>query len=122
MKSNQSQAMLLSLALLFSGAAFAAAADKKPVGVSAAEYRVTVEVKDAKVIITAMGAGGYHCNTQYPWKLTAGDKLYTKKEADKFQEDGVVFKMDSTNDKKASLKLSVCNNAQCIMETAELTW
>jgi hypothetical protein len=59
MKSNHPATMLVSLALLFSNAAFAAAADKKPIGVSAAEYFVTVEVKDAKVIITTKGAGGY---------------------------------------------------------------
>ncbi len=120
--SNRFATVLFCLVPMISSAAFAVAADKKPVGVTAAEYTVSVEVKGTDVIVTAKGAGGYHCNTQYPWKLTAADKIYTKKEAEKFGEESVVFKIASPGDKKASLKLSVCNNAQCIMETAELTW
>lgn len=114
--------MVVLLSFVFSIGAHAAAADKKPVGASAKEYTVNAAVKDGKVVITAKGLAGYHCNTLYPWKVTVTDKTYTKKDAAKFAEDGVVFKIDPVKDQKATLKFSVCNDAQCIMETAALSW
>ena len=122
MKTNYIVKLFVVAFLFMAGVAFAAAADKKPVGVSAKEYAVTTTVKDKKVIVTAVGKAGYHCNTLYPWKITVGEKVYTKKDASKFAEDGVVFKFDPAGVHKGTLKLSICNDAQCLMETAELTW
>ncbi len=113
---------LVLLSFLVAFGAYAAAADKKPMGTTAKEYAVTTAVKNGKVVITAKGQGGYHCNTLYPWKLTVSDKTYTKKDAAKFAEDGVVFKIAPVKDQKATLKFSVCNDKQCIMETASLSW
>lgn len=122
MKPSSISKIFISAFFAFAVSAHAATADKKSVGASAAEYNVTVEVQGGKVVITAKGASGYHCNTMYPWKLTAGDKIYSKKDAAKFAEDAVVFKIAPVKEQKAVLKFSVCNDAQCIMETASLSW
>ena len=114
--------LFILFSFVISVGAHASAADKKPASTSAKEYKVETTVKDGKVIISAKGQGGYHCNTLYPWKVKVTDKTYTKKDAAKFAEDGVVFKIAPVKDQKAELKFSVCNDQQCLMETASLSW
>lgn len=97
---------------------------------------VTSGAGDARVAtITTTGKNGYHCNMLYPWKLTvepsdgvtvAKPKL-KKEDAAQFKEEGVVFKVSYTattgaKPVSASLKLSLCDDKQCQMETVALTW
>ena len=83
--------------------------------------------------ITVKGKGGFHCNTLYPWKLTleaepgvvVGKTVLKKKDAAKFSEKEVVFQVKYTpktgQSIGAKLKLSVCDDKQCKMETVSLT-
>jgi hypothetical protein len=85
--------------------------------------------------ITTTGKNGYHCNMLYPWKLTVEpgngltiDKPKLKKEdAAQFTEAGVIFKVpytaaESATVVNAALKLSLCDDKQCQMETVALSW
>ncbi len=111
-----------SISLAFCKNVDAAAEEKKNSEISGQEYAVTATVQDGKIIISAKGKGGYHCNTAYPWKLITEQKTYTKQDAEKYSEESVVFRIDNNKEQKASLKFSICNNLQCIMETANLSW
>ena len=97
--------------------------------------KIETSTKDAKNLarITVTGKGGYHCNMLYPWKLKlkpgdgiAFDKaVYRKKDTEKFTKEEVVFAVSYTAKPGAQLladlKLSVCNDKQCQIETASLT-
>jgi hypothetical protein len=97
---------------------------------------VTSGSADAMVAtITTTGKIGYHCNMLYPWKLTIepGDGLTVakpkmkKEDAAQFTEAGVVFKVpytatESATTVNAALKLSLCDDKQCQMETVALSW
>ena len=92
--------------------------------ISAKEYEIVVAKEKNNVAkVTTMGKSGYHCNTMYPWKLTVKDKngketVYKKNDATAFSEKNVIFKAVGTT---ATLKLSVCNDQQCIMKTENIT-
>ncbi len=122
---NRKISIVLVLALTF--VVFSSqAADKKAAEVRK-EVAVKVVKKAASVQITAEGRGGYHCNTLYPWKLTVKGpqdekKTYKKADAKKFSEQRVVFEVPSKKGQTAQMKLSVCNEVQCIMHTEELSW
>lgn len=86
-------------------------------------------------VITTTGKGGYHCNKLYPWKLTvtpgAGVTMakttFKRADAKRFSEAAVVFEVpyQTTTDAKtvsAALKLSLCDDKQCQMETVKLEW
>jgi hypothetical protein len=90
-----------------------------------------------KATITTVGKNGYHCNKLYPWKLTvkpgsgvtmAKTEFKSKKgDAKPFSEAQVVFTVPytATADAKqitAKLKLSLCDDKQCQMETVALSW
>ena len=81
--------------------------------------------------ITATGKSGYHCNKLYPWKLTVipGDgttRVYKKKDAKKFAEEAVIFTIPynlvAGKKTSAKLKLSMCDDKQCKMETVSFSW
>lgn len=132
---------VMTLALAFAGASSASAA---PVVKTGAFYKVKIEVSgqgDSKVAkITVTGIKGYHCNLLYPWKLTleasqgvtvekakykAGPKV--KKDATAYGEDAIVFTVpfkatDGAKAVNAKLKLSLCDDKQCQMETVSLSW
>jgi hypothetical protein len=85
--------------------------------------------------ITTTGKNGYHCNMLYPWKLTIepGDGVTVeqpklkKEDAKQFTEAAVIFKVpytaaESATAVKAALKLSLCDDKQCQMETVALSW
>jgi hypothetical protein len=84
--------------------------------------------------ITVSGKNGYHCNIQYPWKLTLTadpslglDKTVLRKtEAARFTERSVVFSVSyearAGKTVSAELKLSLCDDKQCQMETVPLSW
>ncbi|MCP4606954.1 MAG: hypothetical protein GY847_41660 [Proteobacteria bacterium] len=100
------------------------------------DVKVETAVKQGKTIatITATGKSGYHCNKLYPWKLaiTPGPEIeikktvYKKKDAKKFAEDAVIFKISylkkADSKMRAKLKLSMCDEKQCKMETVTLSW
>ena len=92
--------------------------------VKAKEYTIVVASEgDRKSIITE-GRSGYHCNTLYPWKaiIRAESTEFTmgKKEASVFEEKRVVFILGDKRVKEVTLKLSVCNDKQCIMKTEKV--
>jgi hypothetical protein len=91
------------------------------------ELEVKVDKTATTVKITATGKSGYHCNTLYPWKLTVDGPgqektVYRKKDAKAFSKDAVVFQVPYKKGQKAEMKMSVCNDAQCIMHTEKLSW
>lgn len=93
-------------------------------GVDASEYKVTIEKKGDTTKIVTEGKSGYHCNTLYPWKLTIGEKqkerVYKKRDASEFSEKRVTFSIPKKEGTTGILKLSVCNDKQCIMKTETL--
>ncbi len=100
------------------------------------DVKVVAKKQGAKTLatITAKGRSGYKCNMQYPWKLTlkpspgikVEKKIYKKKDAKKFAKEAVVFEIAYTQESadkiSAKLKLSMCDDKQCKMETVPLTW
>lgn len=100
-------------------------------------YEVSVETRttgDKSVAtVTATPRNGYHCNMQYPWKLTIveSDGLKTAKtvlrkaDAKKFGQDAVVFEVPYSvpqgKEVKGALKFSMCDEKQCKMERLELS-
>ena len=133
--SKPRQIALLLLATVFAAGSLAAAAVTK----SGSFYTVKVETSgsgDSRTAkITTTGKNGYHCNKLYPWKLTVtpgagvtmGKTLFKRKDAKPFSEPTVVFTVPYTasDDAKkisAKLKLSLCDDKQCQMETVELSW
>ena len=88
---------------------------------------VKVEKAKGVVRIVAVGKAGFHCNTLYPWKLTVegganGAKIYKKKDAKKFSKERVVFEVPYVKGQRAKMKMSVCNDKQCIMHEEKLAW
>jgi hypothetical protein len=87
------------------------------------------------VKITTTGTNGYHCNMLYPWKLTVdpGDGIAVakpklkKEDAAQFTEAAVVFEVpytatEAAKSVSATLKLSLCDDKQCQMESVALSW
>ena len=94
-------------------------------------YEVEVKLDKAKKTATVMakGAGGYHCNVDYPWKIKvvepgSDERVYKKTDAKVFSKESVEFVIPYTHAGKvtALLKLSVCDDKQCRMEKVELKW
>jgi hypothetical protein len=126
MKRQNPSALLLLLFLMVT-AFDVGAGDKKTAVSSPKELDVTVTKKANIVSITAKGKSGYHCNTLYPWKLTvdgpaAQKKTYKKTDAKTFSKEKVVFEVPFIKGQQAKMKMSVCNETQCIMHTEELSW
>jgi len=134
--------VVISMALFFCAASTARAAAVTKTG---AFYTIKIQTAgqgDSVVAtITVTGIKGYHCNLLYPWKLTIGpaegiafekDKLKAgpneKKDAAKYGEDGIVFAVpyklgaNAAKDVTATLKLSLCDDKQCQMESVALSW
>jgi len=128
---------VLVLAALFVAGSLATAAITK----SGSFYTVKVETSgsgDSRVAkITTVGKNGYHCNKLYPWKLTVepgpgvtmDKKVFKSKkgEAKTFSEAKVVFAVpykvqDGAKNVSAKLKISLCDEKQCQMETVKLSW
>lgn len=126
--------LLAAAALLIATAGFAATVAK-----AGSFYDVKVVTAGSAgamvATITTTGKNGYHCNMLYPWKLTvdAGPGLtiakpkLKKEDAAQFTEKAVIFKVpytaaESATKVTASLKLSLCDDKQCQMETVALTW
>ena len=133
-KSGMLAILVAAFALLAVTAAFA-----EPVTTSGSFYSVKVVTSgsgDSRVAkITTTGKSGYHCNMLYPWKLTIAPatgitvaKTELKKaDAKDFTEAAVVFEVpytvtDGATNVTAVLKLSLCDDKQCQMETVALTW
>jgi hypothetical protein len=131
------QIAILVLAALFVASSLAAAAITK----SGSFYTVKLEVTgsgDSRVAtITTTGKNGYHCNKLYPWKLTVtpgagvtmAKKVFKSKKGDAktFTEPKVVFQVpytatDGAEKVEAKLKISLCDDKQCQMETVKLSW
>jgi hypothetical protein len=128
---------ILAAALVLSTAAATLAA---AVTVSGSFYDVkvvTAPVSDGSMLaaITTTGKNGYHCNMLYPWKLTVDQgtgitvpkPILKKDDAAQFKEPAVIFKVpytatDSATKVTAALKLSLCDDKQCQMETVKLEW
>ena len=127
---------ILTAALVLVAATAAVAATVTKSG-SFYDVKVTTSGTGGAMIatITTTGKSGYHCNMLYPWKLTiepsdgvTAEKAKLKKEdAAQFKEAGVIFKVaytaaEGAKPVNASLKLSLCDDKQCQMETVPLTW
>ncbi len=90
--------------------------------------RVAEDKVESRVIV--LPKGEYHCNTEYPWRLTphptgkirVSKRSYTKGDAKVFGEKKVVFEVPYSAPKglllKTNLKASLCNESQC--ETVKL--
>ncbi|MDD5307940.1 MAG: hypothetical protein PHU25_11520 [Deltaproteobacteria bacterium] len=116
----------------------APAAGKVAAEKSGAFYDIMVETAKSGARSTATiavtGKNGYHCNIQYPWKLTLTadpaiklDKTVLRKaDAARFTERSVAFLVSyeagAGKTVSAELKLSLCNDKQCQMETVSLSW
>lgn len=122
------------LLLVAASATSAAVVDK-----AGSFYKIKIETSgdgDSRTaVITVTGTKGYHCNKLYPWKLTLKPsegitlkKIQFKKgDATKFAEKAVVFTVPYMADAKAKtvtakLKLSLCDDKQCQMESVNLSW
>jgi hypothetical protein len=128
------------IAILLLGAALAAGSiASAAVTKTGSFYVVKVETSgsgDARVAkITTTGKNGYHCNMLYPWKLTLtpgrgvtlARTAFKKGDAKQFAEAAVVFEVPyqaSAGAEKitAALKLSLCDDKQCQMETVDISW
>ena len=122
------------LALLISLAALHA----KPTVKSNPYYdvKVTTQTQEKRTLatITVTGKSGYHCNTLYAWKLrlepepgiALQKKVLRKRDAKKFSKEAVIFEVPynrGPNQKiSATLKFSVCNEKQCLIEKIPLSW
>lgn len=100
----------------------AVGAGEKPKKIQAKEYEIAVKKNKDKFDVTTVGRSGFHCNTMYPWKITTRSRngketIYKKKDAKVFGETSVSFLVDGT---EATLKLSVCNDQQCVMKTEKI--
>jgi hypothetical protein len=124
----------LLLLLVAASATSAAVVDK-----AGSFYKIKIETSgdgDSRTaVITVTGTKGYHCNKLYPWKLTLkpseGITLkkikFKKGDATKFAEKAVVFTVPYMAVAKAKtvtakLKLSLCDDKQCQMESVNLSW
>jgi hypothetical protein len=134
-KKSGSLAILAAALVLFAAAAAYAATVK-----TGSFYEVRIETTRASdggmtAAITTVGKNGYHCNMLYPWKLTVngGDGItlakpvQKKQDAAQFTEAAVVFRVpyaaaEAVQSMSASLKLSLCDDKQCQMETVALSW
>ncbi len=102
-------------------------------------YKVKIETSgdgdNRTAVITVTGTNGYHCNKLYPWKLTLipGEGITLKKvkfkkgDATKFAQKAVVFTVPyiavaQAKTVTAKLKLSLCDDKQCQMESVNLSW
>jgi uncharacterized protein YaiE (UPF0345 family) len=92
-------------------------------------YQVKVKASSGKAAVGVVGKNGYHCNTEYPWKLTIIDgsavkKVYKKIDAKVFGARKVEFEVPYTSkgSVQGKLKLSMCDDKQCKMETVKLSW
>jgi hypothetical protein len=100
------------------------------------EMKITTKVlkKTSLATIKVTGKSGYYCNTLYHWKLslesTPGIILHKKvlknSDAKQFKKDAVIFEVpyvSGPNQKiSATLKFSVCNEKQCLIEKVALSW
>jgi len=100
-------------------------------------YEVKVETRQGGhqtiATVKASPKSGYHCNTQYPWKLTIAEieglktakTVLKKKDAKQFSKDVVIFEVPYSvpqgKEVKGALKFSMCDEKQCKMERLELT-
>ena len=96
-------------------------------------YKIDIQTqkkaKQALATIKITGRAGYHCNTLYPWKLIIKERgketfSMSKQDATHFAENNVIFTVpySKANENEATLKLSLCNDKQCIMEKASISW
>jgi hypothetical protein len=93
------------------------------------DIKTQKKTKQAFATIKITGRAGYHCNTLYPWKLIIKEggketRTMTKQEASHFTKDNVTFVVPylKADGNEATLKLSMCNDKQCIMENASISW
>ena len=125
---NRIDPVIMAVLLQVTLVAFTTNADeKKGADKEKKELEITVVKNSGTVKITAKGKSGYHCNTLYPWKVMvegpeSQKKTYKKKEAKVFTKEKVIFEVPRIKGQKAKLKMSVCNDKQCIMHTEELSW
>lgn len=89
-------------------------------------YKVKVSAKADRATIVVTGRGGYHCNIEYPWKLTVESmgttSILKKGDAETFKTESVVFVAPYKKSAKAVLKMSMCDDKQCKMEKIPLAW
>lgn len=96
-------------------------------------YKIDIQTqtksKQALATIKVTGRAGYHCNTLYPWKLIVKEggketRTMSKQDAKHFTENNVIFVVpySKADGNEATLKLSMCNDKQCIMEKASISW
>jgi hypothetical protein len=90
--------------------------------------------KNHLATIKVTGKSGYYCNTLYHWKLqletapgvNPQKKILKNRDAKKFTKDAVIFNVPyirGPNKKiSATLKFSVCNEKQCLIEKVALSW
>jgi len=129
---------LLLTTLVLGSVATTALAGPGPAVKEGTFYRVEIQLSregdSQKATITVTGKAGYHCNKLYPWKLTVAPPpgvtvakpVLGKADARVMEEAKVVFVVPFSGKTgtvvPASLKLSLCDDKQCQMETVELTW
>jgi hypothetical protein len=134
---SKSAIMAILAAALVLSAATAALAAAVTVSGSFYDVKVVTSGSDGSMVatITTTGNNGYHCNMLYPWKLTVDEgtgitvpkPMLKKADAEQFTEPAVIFKVpytaaDSATKVTAALKLSLCDDKQCQMETVKLEW
>ena len=134
---GKSRMLAILVAMLLLSTVTAALAARSTKSGSFYDVKVTTSGSGGSMVatITTTGKNGYHCNMLYPWKLivepakgiTVAKPKLTKKDAEQFTEAAVVFKVpytatESAPPVKAALKLSLCDDKQCQMETVALSW
>ena len=124
-----------SLLLLVAASATSAAVVNK----AGSFYKIKIETSgdgdNRTAVITVTGTKGYHCNKLYPWKLTlkpaegitVKKTTFKKGDATKFAQKAVIFTVpysasDGAKTVTAKLKLSLCDDKQCQMESVNLSW
>ncbi|MCP4196074.1 MAG: hypothetical protein GY762_02900 [Proteobacteria bacterium] len=100
------------------------------------DVQITTKVKKkiTHATIKITGKSGYYCNTLYRWKLyleripgiVSKRKTLKNRDAKQFAKDAVVFEVPYMSGPKekisATLKFSVCNEKQCLIEKIDLSW
>jgi len=85
-----------------------------------------------RVAVTVVGAGGCHCNTDYPWKLkvlsidggTVGKTVFGPDDAEPWTFEKVRFAIPVQAEGEVrlsfELRFSMCNDTQCFMKTVPI--
>jgi len=133
-KFNPMTVLVLAIAMAIATSSSAATVKK-----TGSFYKIKIETKSSgdttTATVTVTGNNNYHCNMDYPWKLTIKPSdgvtiektKFRKADAAKFAEKAVVFKVKykttaAAKKVNAVISLGLCDPKQCQMKKVPLEW